>query len=222
MLKEWWNLTSDAVVESLRSVINFIPEVVGAFVVILLGVLVGWAVKTVVVKALRFVKVKPYTDAIGLNKIFKTKEDVVELFGDLAKWVIIIVFLIPALNILGLADVNELVKSVVAYLPQVVVAVVILMVGAVLADLASRSVEATAQTIGAKTAALVADITRWAVMVFAILVALDQLGIASGIIGTLVTGLVALIALAGGLAFGLGGQDAAKEVIERLKKNLPK
>jgi hypothetical protein len=222
MLKEWWNLTSDAVVESLRSVINFIPEVVGAFVVILLGVLVGWAVKTVVVKALRFVKVKPYTDAIGLNKIFKTKEDVVELFGDLANWVIIIVFLIPALNILGLADVNELVKSVVAYLPQVVVAVVILMVGAVLADLASRSVEATAQTIGAKTAALVADITRWAVMVFAILVALDQLGIASGIIGTLVTGLVALIALAGGLAFGLGGQDAAKEVIERLKKNLPK
>jgi hypothetical protein len=222
MLKEWWNLTSDAVVDSLKSVASYIPEVIGAVVVLLLGVLVAWAVKTVVVKALRFVKVKPYTDAIGLNKVFKTKEDLVELFGDLAKWVIIIVFLVPALNILGLADVNELVKSVVAYLPQVVVSVVVLMVGAVLADLASRAVEATAQTIGAKTAAIVADIARWAVMVFAILVALDQLGIASGIINTLVTGLVALLALAGGLAFGLGGQDAAKEVIERLKKNLPR
>lgn len=222
MLKEWWNLTSDAVAESLKGVINFIPEVIGALVVLLLGVLVGWAVKTVVVKALRFIKVKPYTDAIGLNKVFKTKEDLVELFGDLAKWVIIIVFLIPALNILGLADVNDLVKSVVSYLPQVIVAVVILMVGAVLADLASRAVEAAAQTIGAKTAALVADIARWSVLVFAILIALDQLGIASGIISTLVTGLVALLALAGGLAFGLGSQDAAKEVIERLKKNLPK
>jgi hypothetical protein len=222
MLKEWWNLTSDAVVDSLKGVFDYIPELIGAVVVIMLGVLVGWAVKTVVVKGLRFIKVKPYTDAIGLNKVFKTKEDLVELLGDLAKWVIIIVFLIPALNILGLADVNELVKSVVAYLPQVVVAVVILMVGAVLADLASRAVEATAQTIGAKTAALVADIARWAVVVFAILIALDQLGIASGIINTLVTGLVALVALAGGLAFGLGGQDAAKEVIERLKKNLPK
>jgi len=222
MLKEWWNLTSDAVVDSLKSVASYIPEVIGAVVVLLLGVLVAWAVKTVVVKALRFVKVKPYTDAIGLNKVFKTKEDLVELFGDLAKWVIIIVFLVPALNILGLADVNELVKSVVAYLPQVIVSVVVLMVGAVLADLASRAVEATAQTIGAKTAAIVADIARWAVMVFAILVALDQLGIASGIINTLVTGLVALLALAGGLAFGLGGQDAAKEVIERLKKNLPR
>jgi hypothetical protein len=222
MLKEWWNLTSDAVVDSLKSVLGYIPELIGAIVIILLGVLVGWAVKTVVVRALRFIKVKPYTDAIGLNKVFKTKEDLVELLGDLAKWVIIIVFLIPALNILGLADVNDLVKSVVAYLPQVIVAVVILMVGAVLADLAARAIEATAQTIGAKTAAFAADITRWAVIVFAILVSLDQLGIASGIINTLITGLVALIALAGGLAFGLGGQDAAKDVIERLKKNLPK
>lgn len=222
MLKEWWDLTSTAVVDSLKGVADYIPEVIGAIVVILLGVLVGWAVKTVVVKALRFIKVKPYTDAIGLNKVFKTKEDLVELLGDFAKWVIIIVFLVPALNILGLADVNDLVKSVVAYLPQVIVAVVILMVGAVLADLASRAVEATAQTIGAKTAAIAADVTRWAVMVFAILVALDQLGIASGIINTLVTGIVALLALAGGLAFGLGGQNAAKDVIERLKKNLPK
>jgi hypothetical protein len=222
MLKEWWTLTSDAVADSLKGVINFIPEIIGALVVILIGVLVAWAVKTVVVKAMSFVTVKPYTDAIGLNKVFKTKEDLIELFGDLAKWIIIIVFLVPALNILGLADVNELVKSVVAYLPQVIVAVFVLTVGAVLADLASRTVEATAQTIGTKTAAIVADVTRWAVMVFAILIALDQLGIASGVINTLITGFVALIALAGGLAFGLGGQDAAKEVIERLKKNLPR
>ncbi len=222
MLQEWWNLTTDAVVASLKDVANYVPEVVGALVVILVGVLVAWAIKTVVVKGLRFVKVKPYTDAIGLNKVFKTKEDLVELLGDLVKWVIVIIFLVPALNILGLADVNDLVKSVVAYLPQVIVAVVILMVGAVLADLASRAVEATAQTIGAKTAAMVADVTRWAVMVFAILIALDQLGIASGIINTLVTGLVALIAIAGGLAFGLGGQDAAKDFVERMRKNLPR
>ena len=219
-MKEWWNLTTDAVSESLRDVVSYIPEVIGALVVILLGVLVGWAIKTVVVKALRFVKVKPYTDAIGLNKVFKTKEDLVELVGDLVKWVVIIVFLIPAFNILGLGDVNEIVKGIVAYLPKVVVAAAILMVGAVLADLASRAVEATAQTIGAKTAAIVADVTRWSVMVFTVLVALNQLGIASDIINTLITGVVALIAIAGGLAFGLGGQDAAKDVIARVRKNL--
>lgn len=220
MFQEWWNVTTEAVSESLRSVFSYLPEVIGAIVVILIGVLVGWALKTVVVKALRFVKVKPYTDAIGLNKVFKTKEDMVELVGDLVKWVIIIVFLIPALSILGLTDVSEIVKGIVAYLPQVVVAAVIVMVGAILADLASRAVEAAAQTIGAKTAAIVADITRWAIIVFTILVALNQLGIASDIINTLVTGFVALIAIAGGLAFGLGGQEAAKDAITRLRKNL--
>ncbi|MBW6432047.1 hypothetical protein K0A96_02585 [Patescibacteria group bacterium] len=220
MFQEWWNVTTEAVSESLRSVFSYLPEVIGAIVVILIGVLVGWALKTVVVKALRFIKVKPYTDAIGLNKVFKTKEDMVELVGDLVKWVIIIVFLIPALSILGLTDVSEIVKGIVAYLPHVVVAAVIVMVGAILADLASRAVEAGAQTIGAKTAAIVADITRWAIIVFTILVALNQLGIASDIINTLVTGFVALIAIAGGLAFGLGGQEAAKEAIARLRKNL--
>jgi hypothetical protein len=220
MFQEWWNVTTEAVSESLRSVFSYLPEVVGAIVVILIGVLVGWALKTVVVKALRFVKVKPYTDAIGLNKVFKTKEDMVELVGDLVKWVIIIIFLIPALSILGLTDVSEIVKGIVAYLPHVVVAAVIVMVGAILADLASRAVEAAAQTIGAKTAAIVADITRWAIIVFTILVALNQLGIASDIINTLVTGFVALIAIAGGLAFGLGGQEAAKDAITRLRKNL--
>ncbi|MDD3480742.1 MAG: hypothetical protein PHW75_00735 [Patescibacteria group bacterium] len=220
MVADWWNLTTDAVSQSLRDVAGYVPEVIGAVVVILLGVLVGWTLKTVVVKALRFIKVKPYTEAIGLNKVFKTKEDLVELLGDLVKWITIIVFLIPALDILGLAGVNDIVKGLVAYLPHVLVAAVILMVGAVLADLASRAVEATAQTIGAKTAAVVADITRWAIIVFAILVALSQLGIATEIINTLITGVVVLIAIAGGLAFGLGGQDAARDVIERLRKNL--
>ncbi len=222
MIKEWWTLTTDAVTSSLKDVASYVPEVLGAIVVILLGVLVAWAVKTVIVKAMSYVKVKPYTDAIGLNKVFKGKTNLVELLGDLAKWIVIIIFLVPALNILGLADVKELVQDVLAYVPEVLKAAVIVVVGTVVADLASRAVEATTQTIGAKTAAIAADIVRWAIIVFVALAALAQLGIATGLIETLVTGVVALIALAGGLAFGLGGQDAAREAIERLKKNLPK
>lgn len=220
MLQEWWNLTTETVSNSLKDVINYIPNVIGAIVVILLGVLIGWAVKTVIVKALRFIKVKPYTDAIGLNKIYKNKSDLVELIGDLAKWTIIIVFLIPASDILGLTGVNEVIQSFVAYLPNVIIAVVIVIVGSILADLASRAVEATAQTIGVKAAAIAADVTRWTIIVFTILAALLQLGIATDIINTVVIGIIALLALAGGLAFGLGGQDVAKEVIERMRKNL--
>lgn len=222
MVNDWARLTTDAVANSLRDVINFLPNLLGALVVILIGVVLAWAVKTVVVRVLKYVRIKPYTDAIGLNKVFPEKLDLVELIGDLAKWVTVIVFLLPALEILNLTQVNSLMQQIVAYLPNVVVAVVIVIVGAIVADLVSRVVESAAQTIGAKTAAVAADVARWSIVVFVILAALLQLGIATTIIDRLVTGFVAMIAIAGGLAFGLGGQDAAKNGIERLKKNLPK
>lgn len=221
-VQDWATLTTDAVTESLRSVILYIPKVIGAAVVILIGALVAWAVKTVIVKVLRFIHIKPYTDAIGLNKVFPEKLDLVDLLGDLAKWIVMIVFLLPALQILDLTQVNSLVSRVVAYLPNVVVAVVIVVIGAVIADLIARVIESGAKTLGAKTAAVAADVARWAVIVFVILAALLQLGIATTIIDRLVTGFVALLAVAGGLAFGLGGQDAARDVIERVRRNIPR
>lgn len=222
MVKDWATMTTDAVSQSLKDVINYLPKVVGALVVILIGVLVAWAVKTVIVRVLKLVRIKPYTDAIGLNKVFPENLGLVELLGDLAKWIIMIIFLIPALEILNLTQVNDLVTRVVAYLPNVVVAVVIVVIGAIVADLIARVVESTASTIGAKTASAAADVARWAVIVFVVLAALLQLGIAVTIIDRLVTGVVVAAALAAGLSFGLGGQDAAREAIARLRKNLPK
>lgn len=221
-VQNWATLTTDAVAESLRSVILYIPKVIGAAVVILIGALVAWAVKTLIVRVLKFVKIKPYTDAIGLNKVFPEKLDLVDLFGDLAKWIVMIIFLLPALQILDLTQVNELVSRVVAYLPNVIVAVVIVVIGSVVADLIARVVESTAKTVGAKTAEVAADVAKWAVIVFVVLAALLQLGIATTIIDRLVTGFVAMVAIAGGLAFGLGSQDAARDVVDRLKRNLPK
>lgn len=221
-VNDWAKLTTDAVSNSLSDVASFIPKLVGALVVILIGVIVAWAVKTVVVRVLKYVRLKPYTDAIGLNKVFPEKLDLVELIGDLVKWIIVIVFLLPALEILDLTQVNELLTRVVAYLPNVIIAVVIVVIGTVVADLVARVVESTAQTIGAKTAAVAADVARWAIVVFVVLAALTQLGIATTIIDRLVTGFVAMIAIAGGLAFGLGGQDTARGVVGRLLKNLPK
>jgi hypothetical protein len=220
-MKGWATMTANTVTESFQSIIAFLPRVLGALVVLLIGVLVGWAVKTVVVRVLRLVRIKPYTDAIGLNKVFPEKIEVVDLLGDLVKWIVIIIFLVPALQILNLTQINELVSQVVAYLPNVVVAVAILIIGAVIADLVSRVVESAAHTMGTRTAAVAADVARWAIVVFAVLAALLQLGIATTIIDRLVTGFVGMLAIAGGLAFGLGGQDAARETLNRVRKNLP-
>lgn len=216
------DVTVVTVTDATRSVLEYLPRVFWAVVVVLVGVLVAWAVKTLVVKGLKLIKLKPYTDAVGLNKVFPGQLDLVNLLGDLLKWVIVIIFLLPALEILNLSVFTELVVGIVAYLPNVLVAVIILVVGTVLADLLARVIESTTHTIGAKTAAFAADFSRWTVVVIAVLTALTQLGIAVTIISQIVTGFVAMLAIAGGLAFGLGGQGAAKEVVDRFRKNLPK
>lgn len=222
MLQTWTEVTTTAVRDSLTNVINYVPQLIAALLVILIGVIIAWAVKTVIVRGLGFIKLKKYTEAVGLGRVFTEKVEFVELLGDIAKWTVIIVFLVPALEILNLTQVNDILKSVIAYIPNVIVAVVVVMVGAVLADLVARVVRSTAVTIGAKTAEVLADIAKWSIVVFAFLAALVQLGIAVTLIETMWTGVVAFLALGGALAFGLGGKDAAADMISRVRKSFVK
>jgi len=213
---------TDAVRETLTNVIAYIPDLVAAIVVILIGIIVAWAVKTVIVRGLGFLQIKKYTDAVGLNKVITKDVEVVELLGDIAKWVIMLTFLIVALDVAKLSGANDLLKGVLSYVPDVAKAVVLLFIGVVVADLASRVVKATANSIGVRASEVLSDIARWAIIIFAFFGALQQLGLATELISILWTGIVAFLAIAGGLAFGLGGKDAAQDVIERVKKAFPK
>ena len=221
-MSDWVNTTTTAIKDSLDKVLSYIPEVVAALVVILIGVIVAWAVKTVVIRVLGYVKWSKYTDSLGLKRVFTEKVEVIELLGDLAQWTIVIIFLLPALTILKLESVNDVVKQMLYYIPNVIMAVVILMVGVIVADLAARVVRSTAGTIGARTADLLADVARWAVVAFAVLAALVQLQVAASLLEILWTGVVAFFVVAGGLAFGLGGKEAAADAIARVRKNIPK
>jgi hypothetical protein len=222
MISDWTSTTTNAVRDSLSNVISYIPEIIAAFIVILIGVIVAWAVKTIIVRVLSFIKLKKYTDAVGLDKVFTQKVELVELLGDLAKWIVIIIFLLPALEILKLNQVGDVVTGVINYIPNVIVAVVVVMVGIIIADLASRVVKSTAGTLGTHTADILADVAKWAIIIFATLAALVQLGIGADLIQTLWQGLVYLVVLAGAIAFGLGGKDQAAAFIDRMIKNLPK
>jgi hypothetical protein len=219
---EWTDTTTTSVRDSLGEVIGFIPEIIAALVVILIGVIVAWAVKVVIVKGLSFIKLRKYTDSMGLSRVFTEKVEVAELIGDIAKWTIIIIFLIPALTILNLDGINDIIRDIVDYIPNVIVAVVILMVGVVAADLTARVVRSTAATIGARSAEMLADVARWAIVLFSVLAALVQLNIAAGLLQILWTGIVAFFVIAGGIAFGMGGKEAAADVISRARKNIPK
>jgi hypothetical protein len=213
---------TDAVRDTLSDVIAYIPDLVAAIVVVLIGIIVAWAVKTVIVKGLGFLQVKKYTDAVGLNKVITKDVEVVELLGDIAKWVILLTFLVVALDVAKLSGANDLLKGVLSYIPDVAKAIVLLFIGVVIADLASRVVKATANSIGVRASEILSDIARWAIIAFAFFGALQQLGLATDLINILWTGIIAFLALAGGLAFGLGGKDAATDVINTVKKAFPK
>jgi small-conductance mechanosensitive channel len=143
--------------------------------------------------------------------------DLVNLLGDLVKWFFIIVFLLQALSIAHLQRVTDLVQHVLGYVPNVLAAAALLFVGFVVADLTGRLVLNTARAIGANTARLLSDGSRYTIMAVVSFTALAQLGVNTVFLERLFTAIVAMLALAGGLAFGLGGRDTAKDVLDRVR-----
>ena len=135
--------------------------------------------------------------------------------------VIIIVFLISAFDVLGLQAVTDFLRdTVLLFLPKVFVAALILVIAALISDVAQRIVVGSAKATGMQNPNFAGGIVRWAIWVFALLAALIQLGIAVELLLTLFTGFVAMVAIAGGLAFGLGGKDTAAAYLERLRKDI--
>ena len=126
----------------------------------------------------------------------------------------IFVFLMTALEIVGLTQVNLFLRDgVLAYLPQVIIAALILIAATLIADAMAKLVLAAAKTANLRSAGFLAGIVKYAIWIFALIVALAKLGIAPEFMQILFTGLVAALALALGLAFGLGGRDAATRAI---------
>jgi small-conductance mechanosensitive channel len=109
---------------------------------------------------------------------------------------------------------------VLGYVPQLIIAVLILLVGAVVGDVLQKIVIASTKTAGVTSSELLGKISKWAIWIFAILVALSQMGIAGAFIQTLFTGFVVALSLALGLSFGLGGQDAASDIIKKVRHEI--
>src|SRR3989344_5544653 len=141
--------------------------------------------------------------------------------GELIRWFIIIVFLMASLEVLGLTQVNIVLQSVVlVYLPQIIAAVIILILAAVGAELAKNVVVASARAAGTHAVYFMGALTKWVIWILAFLVALSQIGIAAEFAQMLFMGVVIGLSIAFGLAFGLGGKDAAASYIDKLRKEM--
>mgnify|MGYP003394516731 FL=1 len=202
----------------------FIPNLIVALVVLC----IGWGIGVIVEKGIiHFMKMIKFDEALrkaGFDDLVRKSGltlDSGRFVGALVKYFIIVVFLIASFDVLGLNQVTAFLQQIViGYLPQLIIAVLVLLVGGVVGDVLSHVVNAAARTAGLSSANFLATISKWSVWVFAILVALNQMGIAGPFIQTLFTGFVVAVSLALGLSFGLGGQQAASRAIEKVQHDM--
>lgn len=223
MILQTWG---DVIVASLQNVwaqvAMFIPRFIGALIVFVVGWIVAVALGKVVEQIVRSLRIDSVLERLELHKALDragVKLNSAAFLGGLVKWFLIVVFLLAALNILDLNDVSGFLRDVLLYIPRVVVAALILVIAALVAETVERVVRASVETAGLRVG-MVGAVARWSIWVFAILAALLQLGIATALIQTLITGVVAMIAIAGGIAFGLGGKEHAQEILTRARREI--
>lgn len=203
---------------------GFLPAILAAVIWFVIGWIVGVALYHVVVEVVKALRVNEALKATGLNEAAARSGfnlDVGKFLGTLIQWFVILVFLVAALDILGLAAVTLFLQQVVLmYLPRVIVAALMIIIGAIAAEVVRGLVIHSARAVGAHGANLAGTIAKWAITVFAVLAALSQLGIGTELIQTLFQGIVIAVALSFGLAFGLGGKEAASRTIERVRSEI--
>ncbi len=215
---------TDVVVNSFATLwvgfMEYVPRIVGALIVLIIGLIVAAGLDALVEKIFEMIKLDSFLEKLGLKPIFERaglKLRGAYFLGRLVYWFVVIAFLLAVSDSLGLYALSGFLTSVLNYLPNVIAAVLILLAALVVGHFLRRIVTASVLSAQLHAAHFLGTLVWWVVVVFGFLAALSQLDIASQIIQTLVAGFIALLALAGGLAFGLGGKDYASHLLEKLK-----
>ena len=204
-------------------VLGFFPQLFAAVVIVLLGCVIAVILGKAASYIIRSVQLDRALDQLGLGSVISRagfRMNSPFFFYELVKWFVIIVFLMAATNILGLSQVTDFLSKVLYYIPNVFVAVFILAIGVLLARFIEGVVSGSARAAELSSAHFLGTLSKWAVVIFSFVVALDQLGVASEIIRITITGVVAGFAIAIGLAFGLGGKNHAEEVIGTFRRKI--
>ena len=224
LLEVWSTVLLRSFQEIWLGVAAFVPNLVVALIVFVVGWVIAVLLGRVVAQFIGALKIDNALRSAGVSDVVGRagfRLDSGRFLGELVKWFIIVIFLVATLDILGLNQVNAFLQNVVlAYLPQVIAAALILLIAAVIADVMQKAVVGAARAAQVEAASFLGGLTKWAIWVFAILIALSQLGIADFFAQTLFTGVVVALAIAFGLAYGLGGQEAAARSLERLRKDI--
>lgn len=198
---------------------SFIPNLLAGIVILLIGIILGSIIKRVVIEIFKALNVESYLRKYGIPDA-RRDYSWTNILAEIVRWFVIILFLIPAADAWGLRQVTVLLNQFLLYLPNVFVAAIVGLVGFAVARLVYDVVLASTRDVFPEGSQTFASVARWAIIIFVLLAVLNQLGVAGDLVRILFTGFVAMIAIAGGIAFGLGGQDTARTLLESLRKGL--
>ncbi len=216
-----WYILYQVLGDFLAGLLPVLGKVIVAIIVFIVGWYVSVGVGKLIAEILKRVKFNRLFEDGGWKKALDkadVKVDPSEFIGSIFKWSLVLVFLLAVVEIIGLNQFGEFLKGqVLPFVPDVITAVLIFVAAIIIADILEKVVRAAVEGMGSGYAKMAGLIVKWAIWIFAIFAILIQLRVASALIQTLFTGLVAVIVIATGLAFGLGGKDAAKEVMEDLR-----
>ena len=216
-VSDWGDAVFLSVSNALNAFLNAVPLVIGALLIIIVGWIIAGLLARLTAELLR---------RVGADRLFaehsgrvygeRTQSIRPSVVGsELVKWLIRFVFLVAAANVLGLTQVSELLNQVLLWIPNLIVAAIILLVAPILARFVRGTIEVGAGQMGFTNARLLGRIAEIAIVAFAVIIAINQIGIAANLVNILFIGLVAALSLAFGLAFGLGGRDVASQLTQR-------
>ncbi len=222
---EWDNLIAEPLSQMLTKILAYLPILLGTLVILIVGWIVARVIRRMIDWLLKVVRFDTLADKAGISQVLKKgdlKFSAREVVSGIVYWLIIIMVLVMAVDALGLPKASDVLTSLFAYVPNVIAALLVLVVAMFLASFVSGIVRTAAGNANLPKPEIFASISQWAIIIFAVTVSLEQLGIASLLVTTTFNIILGGISLALALAFGLGGKDIAAKYLEELKKRRSK
>lgn len=225
-MKEFWETALLGPLAALgKQVLALLPNVLAMAIILSVGLVMAWAVGRVIERVLRVLRLDELCNRIGVSAALArggVKSDPSRIVGRTSYWLVVIFAVLAGLGALNLRPLNQFAQSLLAYIPHLFLATLILVAGYLLSNFMSQAVLIASVNAGLPPARLIAACTRWGVQLVAAAMALEQLGIARniGVVGFGIT--LGGVVMAAAIAFGLGAKDLAKEFLERILSNKPR
>ncbi len=220
-MKDQINLFVESSQQFLNEIASALPKIIGALLILIIGWIIAKLLKRLFVRLLKLVKFNYLTEKSGIDKFLKeggTKVNAIDVIGTLIYWFIMLIVIMAVLNSLNLTVASTLFNEIMLYIPNIVVAIAILIIGIYLARMVSQILKTSLKGMQDKTSNLISQIAFIAIIVLTVFVTLGQLNIAKEIITSAFIIIFGAICLALALAFGLGGRDKAAEILNELDK----